>query len=460
MLSITRSTARLARAVFRKAPDARVKPAAVLIDADRSGLRLQTQAGDVAVEYRIDGRFEPERFAIPFDLLAAVEGANDSPVQLFDDGENLRVEWSDAGVPQRRVFAKPKAEPTPLDPPASMPTIDGKFLRDFHDAVLCSADSSVRFALNRIQLRGAAKEIVGTDGRQLLIIRGIKFPWNDDLLVPRTKLFGDKRFAEAESVELGRTEKHVVVRVGPWTVWLTIDTAARFPDVARIIPQDAGDDTRILLDPGDSEFLAKSLPRLPSDEDHRSVTVHLNGKAAVRAKAESSPVTELILSRSRIIGGEVRINTDPDYLRRAAEIGVDTVRFRNDQTPIVAESPTRTFVWQPLVSKQTLGPADDAVRIVSDAEALTRPTHSKSPTKRPRRTMPDKNTTPLNDVSHVETTEEAPLDPLQEAETLHQRLRQTLIQVHRLISVLKRQRKQAQLVRSTLASLKQLQDVA
>ena len=60
----------------------------------------------------------------------------------------------------------------------------------------------------------------------------------------------------------------------------------------------------------------------------------------------------------------------------------------------------------------------------------------------------------------TETTEETVLDPLQEAEAIKTQLRELLGRTGELVAAIKRQRRQTQLVRSTLASLKQLQEVA
>ena len=74
--------------------------------------------------------------------------------------------------------------------------------------------------------------------------------------------------------------------------------------------------------------------------------------------------------------------------------------------------------------------------------------------------MADKNSEVHTDPRDAETTEELGGDPIQEAEALRTQLRDVLKKVGRLLHALKRQRRQNQLVRSTLASLKQLQEVA
>ena len=62
--------------------------------------------------------------------------------------------------------------------------------------------------------------------------------------------------------------------------------------------------------------------------------------------------------------------------------------------------------------------------------------------------------------TETETVEDTVVDPLQEAEAIKAQLRELLGRTGELVAAIKRQRRQAQLVRSTLASLKQLQDVA
>ena len=62
--------------------------------------------------------------------------------------------------------------------------------------------------------------------------------------------------------------------------------------------------------------------------------------------------------------------------------------------------------------------------------------------------------------TEAESPEETVVDPLQEAEAIKTQLRELLGRTGELVAAIKRQRRQAQLVRSTLASLKQLQEVA
>ena len=322
-----------------------------------------------------------------------------------------------------------------------------------------AATSQVRYALTCIQLRGSKGEAVGSDGRQLLIVRGLAFPWTDDVLVPRTRLFEGKTFTDAEAVEMGRTDDHVVVRVGPWTAWLAIEKTGRFPKVDSVIPRETSKATRVVLADEDAEFLARTLPRMPGDEsEHSPVTLHANGQVVVRAKSESAPLTELVLNRSVTVGDEVRIVTDRHFLRRAAQLGIRNIRFVDDRTPVVGESDRHTYVWQPLDSKTALASSDDAVRIESAATSTPQPDPQPTPRRVPA--MSEKSSGTRPEEPEIETTDEVVADPIQEAEAVRGQLRDLLGRVNRLVHALKRQRRQNQLVRSTLASMKQLQGVA
>ena len=69
-----------------------------------------------------------------------------------------------------------------------------------------------------------------------------------------------------------------------------------------------------------------------------------------------------------------------------------------------------------------------------------------------------------NEENHADSplpadTDPALRDPIDEAETLKEALRQAHVQTGRLLASLRRQRKQARLVQTTLASLRQLQNI-
>src|SRR5581483_11811107 len=103
-----------------------------------------------------------------------------------------------------------------------------------------------RFALTHLQVRGAAGQVVGTDGRRALVWGGFRLPFGCDLLVPAVPAFGSRELADVGDVRVGRTPTELVVAVGPWRVHLPVNTSGKFPDVASVIPRaGAGSSARI-----------------------------------------------------------------------------------------------------------------------------------------------------------------------------------------------------------------------
>src|SRR5204863_9620107 len=85
---------------------------------------------------------------------------------------------------------------------------------------------SIRVALTRLQLRGKTGEVVASDARQLLVQRGFRFPWPDDVLVPRVPALAGTEVSTCAPVGVGRTPTHVIIQAAPWAFALPIDTAS------------------------------------------------------------------------------------------------------------------------------------------------------------------------------------------------------------------------------------------
>ena len=74
MIAITRNLARHLRSVIRRA--LHVTPSAqpdIIFDAGPAGLRVQARNHEVAIWHHRPGDFAPDRFAVPYDLLADCE---------------------------------------------------------------------------------------------------------------------------------------------------------------------------------------------------------------------------------------------------------------------------------------------------------------------------------------------------------------------------------------------------
>ncbi len=109
---------------------------------------------------------------------------------------------------------------------------------------------------------------VATDGRQMLLQDGFEFPWDDDVLIPRTKVFGSDELPQDKPVAIGKTDDWVAVRVGAWTIWMKIEKKKRFPVVDQHVPRAKDAASGCRLSAADAEFLAQNLPKLPCDEEY------------------------------------------------------------------------------------------------------------------------------------------------------------------------------------------------
>ena len=142
-----------------------------------------------------------------------------------------------------------------------------------------------------------------------------------------------------------------------------------------------------------------------------------------------------------------------------SEIGISGV-----EVPIVCRKQHQVYAWQPLSGDAAIAPADDVIRIESSTAASEARQERSSP-EIPRRTMsyrvqsngPDPSIQASNN-GHA--TSESPGSSLatliQDAEGLHATLTEARSGLTRLITGLRRHRKQSRLLNETLKSLRQL----
>jgi hypothetical protein len=165
-----------------------------------------------------------------------------------------------------------------------------ELLNGLRDASEIAGTDAVRYAVTCLQLRGKAGQIIGTDGKQLLVQSGFTFAWDDDVLVPASAVAGCRELHGLEPITLGRSADFITLSIGPWTLHLAINKDGRFPNVDTILSGNTGKATVLQLDPGDAQFLLGNLNSLPGATDERSpVTVDANGQVSIRAKGEDQP---------------------------------------------------------------------------------------------------------------------------------------------------------------------------
>ncbi len=428
-----------------------------------------------------------EAVALPLDALADFEGPTDATVTIEAAApDRTVVRWDDRGIPQSREYSLitpvDRIEPMPAPPASSSPNPAG-VLDTLAEAAETGTPDSNRYALECIQLRGGRGEVVATDGRQLLVRSGHIFPWADDMLIRARPIFACRALPRDRPVEVSRTDTHLFVRVGPWTISCVIQTEVRFPAVNRVMPAPGQILTRLRLDPADARFLESALDRLPgAEEAHGPVTGELNGVVAVRAAAAGPPAraTELVLTRSAYSGDPVSVELDRALLGRALRLGHAELAFTGVETAVLCRDGDRLYAVQPLGGGRPHGAGVEVVRIESGAAAggqgrvatpgeITRRTASVREAPGSREPAPPAMVhagEPARPVGAGVAATEQPATSLasliQEAESLHAALADARSRTARLVAGLRRQRKQSRLLQETLKSLRhlRLQDVA
>lgn len=479
MITITRRQARTLRGVFRRhvlgiAHRGTIPP--LVLHAKGTQLRAQYRYATVAIESTLSlAVASNERLALPLDALAEFEGRDDSSVDLEGLAtDRIVVRWIDHGVPQTREYAVPGLDTLKPFPETSTDwtPLPSEFLASLAEAWETASEDSTRYALNCLQLRGGTGEVAATDGHQLLIRGGFSFPWVEDLLVRRSLIFAGRALPRDQPVRIGRTDSHVVIGDGPWTLFLEIQTGMRFPALSQIIPDSATTTTRLRLDSQDARFLSEALGRLPgSAELNAPTTLELNGKVVLRGReTDHMEPTELVLSRSDYTGTPVRLNTNRELLNRAIRLGFSEIEIVDAESPIVCRDRDRIYCWQPLAKDSAIEPTDHVTQITS-APAVTPMSiavpENVTPEMRPSMSQTIATTRlhePTRGIAAPES--QAPAAGLafliQEAEALHQTLTDARVRAGRLVVALRQHRRRERLVNTTLASLRalKLQDVA
>jgi hypothetical protein len=426
----------------------------VVIEAGSKMLTIRSMHTDAGISVQLPGHHAPELLTIPAHKLDDVQGRQ-GMVILERHGEKVIARFDDVGVP--RVLEFESTDPSKLSfpsLPASLVTNPPELLKALDNAMHSAAVDSVRYATCKVQLRGQAGEIVATDGRQLLMQGGFKFPWKDSPLVSRTTLFGAGIFDDHAPVKIGRAGKHVVIQAGQWTVALTADTESRFPNVEQVIPKPGL--STLTLSAADVDALLQTLPKMPGLKDDNSpITVDCNGKIVVRAKGDGNGrVVELPLEQSKFSGPAVKFSSNRELLARALQLGFHEVRIVNADTPLLCREKDRLFVWMPLPKASCVAANSDAIVIHgSNGKPASTINHER------RKAVPRRN------CKHVTPAKVEPVaakpaglgDLIEEARGLRAAMRSMFSRSKNLLDALQLHRRKARIVDSTLASLKKLQ---
>ncbi|MBV09485.1 hypothetical protein [Rubinisphaera sp.] len=461
MITISRSLIRRLRITFSRGLGITARQSGPTIDfqCGPQGLFIRTQNDQIALEYHQPGEQPDVSIALPFDFLRRCEGTKDEPVTLSLAGDSVTAEWTDSGIPQSAQFEQEVFGDFP-SLPEQMAANPARLLEALGAAAEVADNDSSRYALNHLRLRSRDGQIAASDGRQLLLQSGFSFPWDNEVLIPANRLLSSSDLRSNAEVQIGCTEDWTCLRSGPWTVWLLINKKDRFPQVDDVAPSVNSVTSTMLISDADAEFLSKAVKRLPSNDNlNHPVTVDLNGAVSIRAQGTDDPQpTEVVLTSSRRDGEAIKISTNRHFLARAVQMGFRAVEVHGQESPLVCREPERTYVWAALGKAGIIAATPEAIRIESERVTNT----FSQPTRRKHFAMPKTEShAPQNRLPKTDNTElESSLTPLQAAEALRDSLKVTLTHTRELIAALKKRKKQSRLVESTLASLKQLQEVA
>jgi hypothetical protein len=368
MILFSRSAARDFRAVLTRCVSGRPRgPSPAVVVRVRGGGRVvwsSTEAGVVLTHTTPAAGIGDDLVVLPGGVLADVEGAGDEPVTLERQSKvRGTLRWADGGasktLPVELIL--PGRQHELPDPPAEFAPVTPCFLAALYECGRTAAKENGRYALSRLQLQGRHGRVVATDGKVALLWDGFPLPFADDVLVPAVPAFGAKPLLRHADVTVGRTPAHVVVRAGPWAVWLPADAKARYPDVASAVPRDAP--TSAAIDPRDAAEVLKLLPGLPGGgHDLRPVTVDADGVLKICA-ADGGDLEALTLTRSLTTGPPARVVIDRRVLARGLALGCRALKLTPER-PVVFEGDGLTLVAVQL----------DAALAVSPTASRTQPT--------------------------------------------------------------------------------------
>lgn len=449
--------------------------------ATADSCRLRIAAGDVALEYRHDATYAAETLTLPTAALDLFAGRGEDLVVFQSAGERgITVAWADRGIPRQAAFEAPKP------PPHEFPEVPSHFRPNepglwqaLRDALPVTDRESSRFALGCLHLRGKLGRIDATDGRHVLTQAGFHFGWPDDVLLPANNVLGCRELDLGAPVGIGHQGDWIGFSVENWLVMVAVQKEGRFPKIDDILPDPATSPSRLELSPADAAFLSEALPRLPNENPaHDPITVDLNGRVLIRARESATArPAEIELLGSKFVGEPVVWNTNRRYLDHAIRLGFKTLHARDAKSPVLGADERRRFLWCLLNAEDAIPRHDDPVRISPESSA-------RRPVNRIKSTTPNFHPVPLPEAPMsvpmakqqvaASTTAATPHDAkpvkrtrprltvstIEQAVVLRDALRGVARQAGELVRSLKQQKRQARIVASTLASLKELQKVA
>ena len=475
MIQITRLLARQLRIIVKKALGSRHKPDLRFV-AGPEGLRVQATGYQHAMEYHDPQPREAEQFVVPYGVLEDVQGNKEEPVRLYCPKKKvLAATWEERVVERTMQYARPKDDGSEFHAaPVSFTSNPPAILRALGDAAQCTDVTSSRYALGCVQLQGSSGQIAATDGRQLLLQSGYSFPFHDDVIFHTSDIFSCAELPQDQAVQVGKTDSHLVLTIGPWSLYFALGEG-RFPEVVNLIPLVQNAKTTLELHPADAEFFSANVSRLPGGIEEPAVTMDVGSTIAVRAKTIDTQAAEIILTNSSKTGDEVTICLNRRNLVSAARMGFDRMFLFGKGNAVLARDEQRGYVFMPLESHvQAVKPSGDCLKIpspVSSQPSASDPrphTPNVSMNNHPSPSAVSAASPAAQPAAQQETNQSVrrrrrtgkSSGVLDQAIAVREQLRVALSGVNELIRTLKADRRSQKSLQQALDSLKQLRSAA
>jgi hypothetical protein len=411
----------------------------VRIAAGADEVTLAAYFGSVVVGRRCPAVSDAgEEFVVALNDLRALDGRGDGPIEVTQTAPAAATaRWTDAAGPHETVLPLlPDGPPVwPAEPKKLWP-VEPDFPAALHEAGRTAArEAPTRYATDHVQVRGTAGQVTATDGKQALTIGGFVFPFADDLLVPAVPVFGCKDLGRERAISIGVAKDWLFLIAGPWRVWLRVDRAGRFPDVAGAVPKAVA--ARVTFADADADRLVDELPRLAGGtEDASPVTLAVaDDRVEVRVRGDRDADAAVVpLPGSSGSGPPTAVVLNRRHLGRALAVGCRELAISAPGKPFVFRGPDRTYLTVALDPADAVPPAGPA-----DRSVLPR-----SPDPDRRMSMPARDASPVEPNGHADPPPPPAdgFDPLAEAEALKAALTEAAGRAARLVAALKAHRRE------------------
>jgi hypothetical protein len=425
----------------------------ILMQQDAEGLTLSAVLHEVTVAWRLPRvGAQAARLIAPFSVFTNAEERDSDKITLDEDAPGcVRCRWLEQGEARELEHEAVPADAQPDGPPpvGKLHPMDASLLAALHACgQTASREATGPFAITRLQVRGEAGQIVGTDGKQLLIWGSFSFPFAESMLIPAIPFFGARELGAEQPVRLGRTAKHLVIAAGSWTIWLTIDSASRFPDVTSVIPKSTRA-SKLVLDDTEAVAMLEHLQRAPeADDEITQAVVDLGVRPELRwLEDPAGKHGRVILMRSVRSGPGTTVVLNPKALARALSLGFREIRATSAEAPVLFQDPFRLLLLITLGTAPAAGtPARDRQPSPASQPACPALQEGDNPMSAERNGRPPADPPGSDDI----------LDPLTEAEALRTAMIDVGRRVGRVIASLRQFQKQRRALHAAWTSLQHL----